>query len=497
MNNFQQNLAVNTLLKLDAGSAAARPRAADTPERPTEPFRQLLDEQRLDKQRLDKQRLDKERLDEQRSAATAQDRSAGSNVDASADKRPLSPRQKDSTSTQEGSATPTDEARTQPETKGKDTDHELTAEGVPVQDSGKVDEAGLLAEERVAVPGEEMPILADDTPEPDQDAVSTLTEGLPSLSDEAGEQELGPAADSAIVETVAPGEDAVAVTSVTDQSALLRSASERVDDTVPEALAGVRDYRLNAAGKPLEVREVEVGLEQPGKLKVDVAAMMAKDGSSAAVPTEAKASAARQLSNLVAQLASGQATTSSEQMLKELAARNEAGGRQSGAATASPVVSALTGKPQSALVNTPLNPLQAQIKNAIGQPQWQAEVAERVALMASKNIKSAEIQLDPPELGPLQVKVSVNQEHASVVFASQHAQVREALDQTAFRLREMLQQEGMTQVDVDVSDQSFAQEQGEQKSGGEASSRQEGESDASQETVVSVKTSRSLIDHFV
>ncbi len=128
-----------------------------------------------------------------------------------------------------------------------------------------------------------------------------------------------------------------------------------------------------------------------------------------------------------------------------------------------------------------------------GQPQWQTAVAERVAVMASQRITSAEIQLDPPELGQLQVRVTLNQEQASVSFASQHAVVREALDQTAHRLRDMFDAEGLDLVDVDVSDQSFHQEQGE-SNGGEDGFAASDEASAEPELV---KVSQGLVDHFV
>ncbi len=139
-------------------------------------------------------------------------------------------------------------------------------------------------------------------------------------------------------------------------------------------------------------------------------------------------------------------------------------------------------------------------KGAADQTQWQNAVSERVAVMASQRIQSAEIQLDPPELGQLQVRVTLNQEQASVSFASQHAVVREALDQTAFRLREMFEADGMTLVDVDVSEHSFQQQSGERQAEGQNSGAQTGTemlSDEVDDGELMVMRSTSLIDHFV
>jgi flagellar hook-length control protein FliK len=130
-----------------------------------------------------------------------------------------------------------------------------------------------------------------------------------------------------------------------------------------------------------------------------------------------------------------------------------------------------------------------------GQPQWQTAVAERVAIMATQRITSAEIQLDPPELGQLQVRVTLNQDQASVSFASQHAVVREALDQTAHRLRDMFDSEGLNLVDVDVSDQSFQQQREDAQAnslGGDTT----GDDEPIDEPVVTT-ISQGLVDHFV
>jgi len=88
------------------------------------------------------------------------------------------------------------------------------------------------------------------------------------------------------------------------------------------------------------------------------------------------------------------------------------------------------------------------------QAQWGSAVAEKVMWLSSHGLQEAEIQLDPPELGPLQVKVSVENDKAHVSFVVQHGNVREALEQTVTRLREMFEAEGIDLVNVDVSDQS-------------------------------------------
>ncbi|MBU2293650.1 MAG: flagellar hook-length control protein FliK [Gammaproteobacteria bacterium] len=127
-------------------------------------------------------------------------------------------------------------------------------------------------------------------------------------------------------------------------------------------------------------------------------------------------------------------------------------------------------------------PLSARAPLVVGQPVpmqqggWSEAVVDRVMVMSSQNLKSAEIQLDPAELGRLEVRISVNQEQSQVTFASPHAGVREALDSQMHRLRELFAQQGMNQLDVNVSDQSLSRGwQGQEGDGGKGRGGSSGE----------------------
>ncbi len=91
----------------------------------------------------------------------------------------------------------------------------------------------------------------------------------------------------------------------------------------------------------------------------------------------------------------------------------------------------------------------------IQQSGWSEAVVDRVMWMSSQNLKSAEIQLDPAELGRMEVRIDMHKDQAQVTFLSPHAGVRDALEGQMQRLRDMFTQQGMT-MDVNVSDQSLA-----------------------------------------
>lgn len=93
------------------------------------------------------------------------------------------------------------------------------------------------------------------------------------------------------------------------------------------------------------------------------------------------------------------------------------------------------------------------------QPGWSKELTDKVMWMSSQNLKSAEIKMNPAELGRLEIRVQVGQEHTQISFTSAHAGVRDSLDGQMHRLREMLEQQGMHNVDVEVSGQSHQQQE--------------------------------------
>jgi flagellar hook-length control protein FliK len=131
-------------------------------------------------------------------------------------------------------------------------------------------------------------------------------------------------------------------------------------------------------------------------------------------------------------------------------------------------------------------------------------VMQKVMWMSSQQINRAEISLDPPELGSLQVRVSSHGDQTSVVFSSQHGSVRDALDQNLPRLREMLEQQGLNLADVNVAHQGAEQQQrsDSDSSSSVADSRASNQLDDNVEQldskpVESLPKTLSLVDHYV
>nr|WP_320136805.1 flagellar hook-length control protein FliK [uncultured Amphritea sp.] len=130
-----------------------------------------------------------------------------------------------------------------------------------------------------------------------------------------------------------------------------------------------------------------------------------------------------------------------------------------------------------------------------GTPSWGQAVNDRVMLMASKNGQFAEIQLDPPELGSLQVKLHLKNDQVSVVFTTPHGSVRESLEQNMPRLREMFADQGFNLSESSVEDQSGQQRDESQSGSASFAGYSNGSADEGQDESA-VTESLSLVDYY-
>lgn len=134
-------------------------------------------------------------------------------------------------------------------------------------------------------------------------------------------------------------------------------------------------------------------------------------------------------------------------------------------APAAPTAAApIAGNPTAATAApTPGFPVPAPLLHPINVPPgadgWSDALGDRVVMMAGNKLQSAEIRLNPAELGPLRVQVSVDDGTATINFHAHHPVTRDAIEQALPRLREMLGDQGLSLGDANVSDQGVQHEQ--------------------------------------
>jgi flagellar hook-length control protein FliK len=132
----------------------------------------------------------------------------------------------------------------------------------------------------------------------------------------------------------------------------------------------------------------------------------------------------------------------------------------------------------------------------VNSPNWGASLANRVAWLINNNSQSAEIRLDPPQLGPLDVQISIDGEAAQIKFTAESGVTREILDTELPRLRDLLGESGFSKVDVSVSDDRSARGELASEQGDAASAQDDSESQESEVPLVQTITT-SGIDFFV
>ena len=91
----------------------------------------------------------------------------------------------------------------------------------------------------------------------------------------------------------------------------------------------------------------------------------------------------------------------------------------------------------------------------MGEHGWDQALGDKLVWMAGQKQQVAELHLNPPELGPLKITLTLNHDQASAQFVSEHAAVRDALETAMPRLREMLADSGITLGNTSVSTDAF------------------------------------------
>jgi flagellar hook-length control protein FliK len=124
---------------------------------------------------------------------------------------------------------------------------------------------------------------------------------------------------------------------------------------------------------------------------------------------------------------------------------------------------------------------------------------ERVSALLNINNKEAEIRLDPPEMGSMQIRIRSDAEQAQINFVVQNQQAKEALEQSMPRLREMLAQQGIELGESSIQ-QGNPEQQGSQSEQGQLAGHHNDEEVQQDVTTQSVETSRqqssSSIDYY-
>jgi len=96
----------------------------------------------------------------------------------------------------------------------------------------------------------------------------------------------------------------------------------------------------------------------------------------------------------------------------------------------------------------------AELKSTVGSAAWTDELGGQLTWMTQRGLESGSLRVSPEHLGPVEVKITVQNGDASVWFGASHPDTRAALEQALPRLQQMFANQGLTLTDSGVSRES-------------------------------------------
>ncbi len=102
-------------------------------------------------------------------------------------------------------------------------------------------------------------------------------------------------------------------------------------------------------------------------------------------------------------------------------------------------------------------PLQAEVQPPVGSNDFAPALGSRLSVMVRDGIDHAQLKLNPAEMGPIEVRISLDGTQAQVDFSAAHASTRQALQDALPALAGALRDQGLTLAGGGVFDQTREQ----------------------------------------
>jgi flagellar hook-length control protein FliK len=149
---------------------------------------------------------------------------------------------------------------------------------------------------------------------------------------------------------------------------------------------------------------------------------------------------------------------------------------------------------------TTVTPAQAALDARVGTPEWNTELGQKIVWMVGARQQVAELSVNPPDLGPLDIKLTIDGGQTTAVFTSPHGAVRDALETALPRLREVLADSGImlgnASVTADTPRDSRAFDEQRPGARGAAPGARERDQGAAAAPLRIVSSTRGLVDLF-
>jgi flagellar hook-length control protein FliK len=167
-------------------------------------------------------------------------------------------------------------------------------------------------------------------------------------------------------------------------------------------------------------------------------------------PSNGQGSAPPDISGIASQGSS--AAAAQAQLLSDLLEADQPAGDQVGAGfdsmqlqptMADTLQGARTAAASDAVIARPVH-------QPVGSAAWADEIGSRLTLMVDQGKHTASLRLSPEHLGPLEIRIAMHDDQASVWFGAAHADTRAAIETALPRLRELFASQGLSLADAGV-----------------------------------------------
>lgn len=182
-----------------------------------------------------------------------------------------------------------------------------------------------------------------------------------------------------------------------------------------------------------------------------------------------------------------------------LAAPLLTGARAEAGAATSGVTSITTAHPFEQVLRQVEAKVNAAIEAPVRSAAFAGELADKVVWLVGRQGQFADLSLNPPQMGALEVRLSMSGSDASAQFFSPNPAVRDAIDAALPKLRELMAQAGINLGEAEVRDQAFGRRENPETQG--RLPAQEGEAAANQVALAAIGAARfsgsGLVDLYI
>lgn len=98
-----------------------------------------------------------------------------------------------------------------------------------------------------------------------------------------------------------------------------------------------------------------------------------------------------------------------------------------------------------------------ELKPPVSSPDWGPALNQRITWMVANSLQNANITINPPNLGPLEINIQTDQNKTNVQFIVTSSEVRQAIQDSIPALNKMFENSGLQLGQADINSRSYNQ----------------------------------------